>query len=123
MSEDNAFLKNLLEVKSPGHAQQDSDPNSSISDLDCSGLVDTSENDDAGAQPRSFDRLVVDSPSTSASKTTTSDTQALINQTILQQLTAIGKMLNKIEQKTVKKTSGPHKSKSRSALTKNKVID
>ena len=50
----------------------------------CSGLVDTSESDDAIAQPRSFDRLIVNSPSTSASKTTTSDTEALINQTILQ---------------------------------------
>ena len=122
LSEDNEFLKNLLEMNSPGHAQQASDLNSSISDLDCSGLVDTSESDNASAQLCSFDRLIVDSPSTSASKTTTSDTKALINQTILQQLTAIGERLNKIEQKTVKKTSGPHKSKSRSAGTKNNKV-
>ena len=99
----------MLEVNSPGHAQQDSDPNSSISDLDCSRLLDTSESDDASAQARSFNRLIVDSPSTSVTKTTTSDIQAPINQTILQQLTAIRERLNGIEQKTVKRTSGPQK--------------
>ena len=65
---------------------------------------------------------MVDSPSTSTSKTTTSYTQCLINQTILQQSTAIGERLDKIEQKTVKKTSGPHKSKRRNAETKNTKV-
>ena len=37
-------------------------------------------------------------------------------------MTATGEQLNKIEQKTVKKTSGPHKSKSRSAGTKNTKV-
>ena len=46
LSENNAFLKNLLEINSPGHAQQDSEKNSSSSYLDCSGLLNTSENDD-----------------------------------------------------------------------------
>ena len=124
LSEDSKFLKNLLEVNSPGHAQQASDLNSSTSDLDCSGLLNTSEISNASTEPRSFDRLVVDSPSTSTSKPPTSDTQALINQTILKQLTAIGERLNKIEQKTVKKSSRSHKSKSRSAGTKNtKVVN
>ena len=122
LSEDNKFLKNLLEVHSPGHAQHVSDLNSSNSDLDCSDLLNTSESDNASTQACSFYRLVVDSPSTSTSKTTTSDTQALINQTFLQQLTATGERLNKIEQKQVKKTSGPHKSKSRSAGTKNTKV-
>ena len=90
LSEDNQFLKNLLEVNSPGHAEQASDQNSSSSDLDCSGLLNTSESDNVSTQVCSFDRLVVDSPNTSTSKTMTSDTQSLINQTILQQLTAIG---------------------------------
>ena len=76
LSEDNKFL-NLLEVNSPGHAQQASDLNSFNRDLDCSGLLNTSESDNASTQPRSFDRLAVDSPSTSTSKTTPSDTQAL----------------------------------------------
>ena len=95
--EDYKFLKNLLEVNSPGHTQQASDLNSSNSDLDCSGLLNSLESDNASIPPRSFDRLVVDGPSTSASNATNSDTQALINQTILQQLTAIGELLNKIE--------------------------
>ena len=38
-------------------------------------------------------------------------------------MTAIGERLTKIEQKTVKKTSGPHKSKSRSAGIKIKVVN
>ena len=118
LSEDNEFLKNLLEVNSLGHAQQASDQNSSSSDLDCSGLMYTSESEDASTQAHSFDRLMVDSPSTSTSKTSTPDTQVLINQTILQQLTAIGERLDKIEYKKAKKTAGPHKSKSRSAVTK-----
>ena len=64
----------------------------------------------------------MDSPSTSISKTVASDTQSIINQTIFQQLTTIGERLNKIEQKTVKKTLGPHKSKRRSAVTKNTKV-
>ena len=59
-------------------------------------LLNSTDSDDVGSQPRLFDKLVVDGQSTSASKT--SDTQALINQTILQQLTAIGEWLNKTEQ-------------------------
>ena len=59
-----------------------------------------------GTQACSFDRLVVDSPSTSTIKTVAFDTQSLMNQTILQQLTVIGERLDKIEQKTVKKHQG-----------------
>ena len=83
LSEDHEFLTNLLD-NSHSHAQQASDPNSSASDLDCSDVVNSSDSDDAGTQPRSFDRLVSEGPSTSASKPTTPDTQALVNQTILQ---------------------------------------
>ena len=103
---------------SSAHAQQDSDPNSSGSDLDGSAFVNLSDNDDAGTQPWSFDRLATEGPSTSANKHTTSDTQAIINQTILQHLSAISERLNKNEQKSIKKTSGPHKSRRRSSGTK-----
>ena len=78
--EDDEFLKNLLEVNSSGHGQQASDQNSSSSDLNCSALMN-SESNNAGTQACSFDRLVVDSPSTSTSKISTLDTQALVNQT------------------------------------------
>ena len=80
--------------------------------------MNSSDSDDAGTQPRSLDRLASEGPSTSVNKQTTSDAQAIINQTILQQLSAIGERLNKIEQKSIKKTSGPHKSRSRSSGTK-----
>ena len=88
------------------------------SDLDGSALVNSSDSDDAGTQPQMFDRLASESLSTSADKQTTSDAQALIKETILQQLSAIGEQLNKIEQKSVKKTSGSHKSRSKSSGTK-----
>ena len=52
---DKGFLKNLLEVNSPGQSQQVSDKNYSSSEVDCSGLKDTSESDDAITQTRSFD--------------------------------------------------------------------
>ena len=120
-SKDHKFLKELLEV-SPGHAQHASDVNSSDNDLDCNVLLNSLDSDDVSTKLCSFDRLAVNNPNTSASKTATLDTQALINQTILQQLTAIGKWFTKIEQKTVKSTTGPHKCKSRSAGIKNKVV-
>ena len=48
-SDDNEFLWNLLKVNSSGHTQQDSEPNSSSSELDYSSLVDT-DSDDASTQ-------------------------------------------------------------------------
>ena len=116
LSEDNDFLKNLLEVNFLGHAQQTSDQNSSGSELECRGLMNTLASDDTSTQVRTFDRLV------KVSKITTSDTQSLINQAILQLLTAIGERLDKMEWKTVKKTSEPHISKGRSCLTKNTKV-
>ena len=80
------------------------------------------DSDNASTPMRSFDRLTVNGPSTSPNKISNSDTQDLINQTILQQLTVISVTLDKIEQKPVKKTTGPHKSKSRSAGTKHKFM-
>ena len=71
LSKESECLKNLREVNSPGHAQQDVDKNSSSSDFYCSALLNTSESDDAGTQMPSFDRLVVDTPSTSTSKPVT----------------------------------------------------
>ena len=47
LSKDQDFLTNLL-GNSSAHAQQDSDPNSSGSDLDGSALVYSSDSDDAG---------------------------------------------------------------------------
>ena len=61
LSEDHHFLANLL-GDSPTHAQQDTDPNSSGSDLDGSALVNLSDSDDAATQQRSFDRLATKVP-------------------------------------------------------------
>ena len=48
------------------------------------------DSDDASTQMHLFNHLVSDGPSTSASETNLLDTQALINQQILQPLNAIG---------------------------------
>ena len=83
LSDDNEFL-NLLGNTSV--AQQDSDASSnSDSDLDLSAVVGGSEGDDMSTQGRLFDRLKAENPSTS---TAVSD-QALVNQQILAQLSAI----------------------------------
>ena len=95
LSEDHDFLTNLL-----GNSSANA-PN-----LDGSALVNLLDSINAGTQTCSFDRLASEGPSTSANKQTTSDAQALINQTILQQLSAIGERLNKIEQKSVKRHQG-----------------
>ena len=50
LSDDNDFLKNLLEFNFPGHAQQASDQNSVSSDIDCSGLLNMPESDNTGPQ-------------------------------------------------------------------------
>ena len=59
LSENHEFLMNLL-GNSPAHAQQDSGPNPSGSDLDGRALVNSSDSDDAGTQSCSFDRLTSD---------------------------------------------------------------
>ena len=48
-SEDQKFLKNMLEVNSLGHAQQTLDLNPSHSDLDCSVLLNSLESHSASA--------------------------------------------------------------------------
>ena len=69
--------------------------------------MDTLESDNTSTQVCSFDRLMGGSPSTSTSKNSTLDTQALINQTILQQLSAIGEGLQKLSRKKLRKLQGP----------------
>ena len=90
--------------------------------MDCSGLMVSLDSDNVGTQTRSFDRLMINSPSTATSKVVTVDTQAVINQTILKQLSVIGDRLDKIEGEKIKKSLGPHKSKGTSAVTKNTKV-
>ena len=55
LSEGNKFSMNLQELNSPGHVQQSSDQNSSETDLDCSGLMETLDSDDVSTRARLFD--------------------------------------------------------------------
>ena len=98
-------------------AQQDSDASSnSDSDLDLSAVVGGSDSDDVSTQGRSFDRLQVENPSTSAAV----PDQTLVNQQILAQLSAIGTRLEKLEKNKVSKKSKHVKTVSRSARGKAK---
>ena len=114
LSDDSEFL-NLLGNTSV--AQQDSDASSnSDSDLDLSAIVGGSDSDDVSTQGRSFDRLQVENPSTSAAV----PDQTLVNQQILAQLSAIGTRLEKLEKNKVSKKSKHVKTVSRSARGKAK---
>ena len=116
LSDDREFL-NLLDNTSV--AQQNSDASSnSESDLDLSAVVDGSDSDDGSTQGRSFDRLQMENPSTSAA---VSD-QALVNQQILAQLSAIGTRLEKLEQDKVHRKSKHAKNASRGTRVKSKSI-
>ena len=76
-----------------GHtlAKQVSDENPSDSELDISAVVDGSDSDDASVHDRSYDKFRSEGPSTSEKGVSDIDFQALVNKTILDQLTAICK--------------------------------
>ena len=114
LSDDSEFLNLLGNTSVP---QQDSDASSnSDSDLDLSAVVGGSDSDDVSTQGRSFDRLQVENPTTSAAV----PDQTLVNQQILAQLSAIGTRLEKLEQNKVSKKSKHVKTASRSARGKTK---
>ena len=96
-------------------AQQDSDA-SSNSNLYLSAVLGSSDSDNVSTQGCSFDRLQSENPSTSAA---VSD-QALVNQQILAQLSAIGTRLHKLEHEKLVKKSKHSKTAGRSTRGKTK---
>ena len=79
-------------------SHQDSDSSLSGSELDCSAIVQ-SDSDDAGTSGRSFNRLEADGSDKAALDSHFQETQSLVNQQILSQLTIISDRLDKLERK------------------------
>ena len=83
-------------------SHQDSDSSLSGNELDCNTIVQ-SDSDDAGPSGHLFDRLEAEAPSKVAHDLQFQETQPLVNQQILSQLTAISDRLDKLEKKAMKK--------------------
>ena len=86
---------------------------SSETELDCSAVVEASDNDDPSTlDTRSFDKFNTEKvPSTLGSSDHTM--QTLVNQKILEQLTSIGKRLDVLEKLNCKKSADKSKIKSK----------
>ena len=91
---DNGLMTNLLGSNNLLGTQEESDSALSGSDLNCSGIVEHTDSDDAGTQMHSFHRLSPDSPSTFAQPTAALSSENLITQKILDQLQVIGSRLD-----------------------------
>ena len=91
-------------------SHQDSDSSLSGSELDCDNIVQ-SDSDGVGPSWRSFNRLQVENDSKVAHDLHFQETQSLVNQQILSQLTAISDRLQKLEDKPAKKTNDKSKIK------------
>ena len=103
MLDDNNFVTNLLGTEKLDMSHQDSDSSLSWSDFDCEAIVQT-DSDDTGTSGLSFNCLEAEIPSKVAHDKQFQETQSLVNQQILSQLTVISDRLGKLEKKPVKKT-------------------
>ena len=116
LSDDNEFVTNLL-GQNHTMSHQDSDSSVSDSELDCGQIMHDSDSDGAGPSGCSFNRLHVEKSNKAAHDSDFQETQTLVNQQILSQLTAINDRLSKLEDKPVKKTAD--KSKVKGSRVKN----
>ena len=124
LSDDNDFVMNLLGHKKNTMSHQDSDSSLSGSELDCDTILH-SDTDGAGTSGCSFNCLQVENDSKVAHDLHFQETQSLVNQQILSQLTAISDRLQKLEGKPSKKTNDKSKIKGTRAekLTKSTSIN
>ena len=124
LSDDNVFVTNLLGHKKNTMSHQDSDSSLSGSELDCDTILH-SDSDDAGSSGHSFNHLQVENDSKVVHDLHFQETQSLVNQQILSQLTAISDRLQKLEDKPRKKTNDKPKIKGTRAekLTKSTRVN
>ena len=71
--------------------------------MNCSDVINASDSDDTGSRNRSFNKFSQEQPGTSDSHAL--DTQTIINQQILAQLTDIGQRFKKLEKTDCKKSN------------------
>ena len=116
---DMEFVTQLLGV-GPGTSSQQGcdDSQSSDSELNCSDVINASDSDDTGSRNQSFNKFSQEQPGTSYSHAL--DTQTIINQQILAQLTDTGQRLKKLEKTDCKKSNDVTKHENRSTRTRSK---
>ena len=110
------FVTQLLGVGPGTSSQQGCDSQSSDSELNCSDVINASDSDDTGSRNRSFNKFSQEKSGTSDSHAV--DTQTIINQQILVQLTDIGQQLKKLEKPDCKKSNDVTRHKNRSTRTR-----
>ena len=115
---DMEFVTQLLGAGPSTSSQQGCDSQSSDSELNCSDVIDASDSDDTGSRNRSFSKFSTEKSGPSHSNAL--DTQTLINQQILAQLTDIGQRLQKLEKTDCKKSNDVTKHKNKSTRTRAK---
>ena len=119
LAEDKQFIDTVLQYDSVSDIDNNmSDSDTSASDLNCSALIN--ESDDESSVSTNIKHIAgtsqapgIDNPSQKSDP----DKQMMINARILDQLDKIGHRLDKIENKTCKKSSD--KSKIKSSVQKN----
>ena len=116
-SDDSQFISQLL--KQQEHSVQESDSNSSASDLNCSDLV---QSDGETSTVTDTNVSYSDSVASDKQNTCTSVLQDTIDAQILAQLQSIGQRLTKIESPQCKKSTDSAKIKSTSKKTKHKTL-
>ena len=112
------FVTQLLGAGPGTSSQQGCDSQSSDSELNCSDVINASDSDDTGSRNRSFNKFSQEKSGTSDSRAV--DTQTIINQQILAQLTDIGQRLTNLEKTDCKKSNDVTKHKNRSTRTRSK---
>ena len=112
------FVTQLLGVGPGTSNQRGCDSQSSDSELNCSDVINASDSDDTGSRNRSFHKFSQEKSGTSDSSAV--DTQTIINQQILAQLTDIGQRLTNLEKTDCKKSNDVTKHKNRSTRTRSK---
>ena len=115
---DMEFVTQLLGAGPSTSSQQGCESQSSDSELNCSDVINASDSDDTGSRNRSFSKFSTEQSGTSDSHAL--DTQTIINQQILAQLTDIGQRLQKLEKTDCKKSSDATKHNNKSTRTSSK---
>ena len=107
------FVTQLLGAGPSTSSQQRCDSQSSDSEFNCSDVINASDSDS------DFSKFTTEQSGTSDSHAL--DTQTIINQQILAQLTDIGQRLQKLEKTDCKKSNDVTKHKNKSTRTRSKA--
>ena len=118
------FMSTVLNQNNDSQPDSASDSNASQSDLDCSGLLNLSNDEENCHSSGKIFSKVEETGNHMQASTSSADfnPQLMINQQILDQLQTIGRRLDKLEQKPVKKSSDPTKIKNKTKAKQTSVL-